>query len=262
MGRFVYFIDCLTNLHVGSGDENYSIVDKQVERDPVNGNPIIHASGIKGALRDIMDERNKDEAERIFGKPCKKDSRDDSGGLYHFCDARLLYRPLRCSNGTIPSIHTTTEAMLNDYIDFSEAFGLKTGLMPIEAQAFGENEFLATANGVCVEAEKTGRLSDAIKDRYKVILGEDFAIAKSLDDYDLPVIARNNLGEHRNLWYEEYVPHGSRFYMLILTPDGEDADRLFPEDHIVQIGGNASVGYGYCRFTLVGSAGKGVVPHE
>lgn len=262
MGRFMYFIDCLTNLHVGSGDENYSVVDKQVERDPVNEQPIIHASGIKGALRDIMDKKDKIEAERIFGKPCQKDSQDDKGGLYHFCDARLLYRPLRCSGGLLPSIHTTTEAALNAYIEFSEAFGLKTGLRPIEAQSFGENEFLATTDSVRLEAENTGRLSDTIKDRYKGILGDDFAIAKSLDDYELPVIARNNLGEHRNLWYEEYVPHGSRFYMLILTPDGEDAEKLFPDDHIVQIGGNASVGYGYCRFTRVGGAGKGAVPHE
>lgn len=30
-----YFIQCITNMHVGSGDANYGIVDKLVQRDPV-----------------------------------------------------------------------------------------------------------------------------------------------------------------------------------------------------------------------------------
>ena len=37
----VFKIRCLTNLHVGSGDINYNIVDKEVEKDPVTGVPVI-----------------------------------------------------------------------------------------------------------------------------------------------------------------------------------------------------------------------------
>lgn len=46
------YLSCLTNLHVGSGEANFNIVDREVETDPVTGLPIIHASGLKGALRD------------------------------------------------------------------------------------------------------------------------------------------------------------------------------------------------------------------
>ena len=52
MSFFAYKIDCITNLHVGSGDLNYNIVDNEVERDAVTGYPVIHASGLKGALRE------------------------------------------------------------------------------------------------------------------------------------------------------------------------------------------------------------------
>jgi CRISPR-associated protein Cmr4 len=44
---------------------------------------------------------------------------------------------------------------------------------------------------------------------------DDFTDACS--DYNLPVIARNNLenGESKNLWYEQIVPHQSRFVFYI-----------------------------------------------
>ncbi len=37
MSEYGYIVKmkCLTNMHVGDGEENYSIIDKMVERDPV-----------------------------------------------------------------------------------------------------------------------------------------------------------------------------------------------------------------------------------
>ena len=67
---------------------------------------------------------------------------------------------------------------------------------------------------------------------------------ESFDDYKLPVIARNKLGENKNLWYEEYVPHHSVFYMMIMCDDAVvDLDFSKP----VRFGGNASIGYGYTK---------------
>ena len=51
-----YKIECLTNLHVGSGEINYNIVDNEVEKDAITNLPVIHASGVKGALRDALKE--------------------------------------------------------------------------------------------------------------------------------------------------------------------------------------------------------------
>jgi CRISPR-associated protein Cmr4 len=51
-----YLIECLSNLHVGSGDANYDVIDKKVQRDPVTNLPCIHSSGIKGAFREYFDQ--------------------------------------------------------------------------------------------------------------------------------------------------------------------------------------------------------------
>ena len=45
----LYFIRAISNMHVGSGDINYDIIDRQVQKDPIEGIPVIHASGLKGA---------------------------------------------------------------------------------------------------------------------------------------------------------------------------------------------------------------------
>jgi len=88
------------------------------------------------------------------------------------------------------------------------------------------------------------------------LLGERMALfnhahLKRIAD-DLPIIARNNLenGESVNLWYEEVVPRESRFYFLIKYYHNGNAANLFEDElkkhnNITQVGGNASVGYGY-----------------
>ena len=74
---------------------------------------------------------------------------------------------------------------------------------------------------------------------------------------DLPIVARNYLenGKSSNLWYEEFVPHQSYFYSVLLWEQEEKAIFL---DFIkgickqpVAFGGNNSVGYGYCKMTPI-----------
>jgi CRISPR-associated protein Cmr4 len=55
-----YFIETLTNTHVGSGDVTLGVVDKEIQKDPVTSLPVFHPSSIKGAIRDHF-ESQKDE---------------------------------------------------------------------------------------------------------------------------------------------------------------------------------------------------------
>ena len=251
----VYYIDCLTNLHVGSGDANFNIVDKEVEKDPVTGYPIVHASGIKGALREAYRKNHSEkETEKIFGKPATENE-SDTGGSYKFFDARFLYRPVR-AQGSVPSVNVTTVEAIREFAQLTKAFGidigLDTGVLDKITFPAGNQEinFLTSHAGIRVEGETCGTLNDAAVRALKPFLGNHFAVAASLDGYDLPVIARNCLQEKkRNLWYEEFVPHGSRFYMLAIIPENaaqDEIDAVIPK--IAQIGGNCSVGYGYCEF--------------
>ena len=72
-------MECLTDLHVDSGESNYNIIDNEVQKD-LNGNPTVHSSGIKGAMREYFSKRldngNNDNIEKLFGKPSTPDTAD------------------------------------------------------------------------------------------------------------------------------------------------------------------------------------------
>ena len=57
-----------------------------------------------------------------------------------------------------------------------------------------------------------------------------------------------------NLWYEEIVPRESRFYFNIERPNKEE-DELFKalpfHGNKIQVGGNATVGYGLCKLKKI-----------
>lgn len=255
MKKYLYHIECVTNLHVGSGDANYNIVDKEVEKDPITGFPIIHASGIKGALRAVYKPQGDDarSAEELFGAPSTRDGSDNAGKII-FTNAQFISRPMRV-NGDIPYISTSCLGAVKDYITLTTAFGLNDPNLSVPDNInFGTNAFLLSTNiTASVEGDRTGALANAIKQQLSPLLGSCFALAKSFDNYALPVIARNNLQtEKGNLWYEEYVPYHSRFYLVVLVLDDTiDINTVIPKNSVVQVGGNASVGYGYCRFSQI-----------
>lgn len=243
----IFKIRCLTNLHVGSGDINYNVVDKEVEKDPLTKLPMIHASGIKGALlKHFQGQMSSADIETIFGAPGKGDV--SKPGSYRFLDAHLLARPMRTDGGSISCINITTAEILQCFLNTVEDFSGKSCVNQIPKLDFGSSQFLATAN-VDVEGLPTAALNDNQKQCsawIENLIGKNYAFAPNLKDYDLPIIARNNLenGISTNLWYEEFVPYGSVFYMVILTPEKEcKLDFSKP----VQIGGNASVGYGFSK---------------
>ena len=92
-------------------------------------------------------------------------------------------------------------------------------------------------------------LKQAIKaDRdIKIIDSPEFS--EICDDEHLPIIARNALenGISKNLWYEQVLPAKTILYTITVDPDGSLADAI--DGKIIQIGADATIGYGYCRFT-------------
>lgn len=250
----LYFIECLTNLHVGSGEANYNIVDMEVEKDPIYDYPIINASGLKGAIRQVFEQDAgipADTVNRIFGKPAQKDTLG-AGGSHSFFDGRFLCRPLRF-DGAVASVNVTTVEALQDILRLTEKFGIRLpmDINFLEELDFEENVFWSSVQG-SVEGDRSGILPATAVQALKPFLGKYFAITKAslLRDYPLPVIARNSLKmKTGGLWYEEYVPRESRFYMMVLS-DGQAKDELdaMLDNRILQLGGNASVGYGFCEF--------------
>ena len=279
MKAHLYKLECLTNLHVGSGDTNYNIIDQEVERDPITEYPVIHSSGIKGALLDAakatlstdakealvdrkkynslsdVDKEKISSLDYIFGKG--GDREQGNPGAYKFFEAKLLTRPLRVGNNSkIAYVPVTTVQAINDFIELTNAFGCGKISEKISVDFKKSNSektykfLVSNADIRNIEGETDiGLLDVAVVNLLKPILG-DFAIVPNFDDYSLPSVARNylNNGVSKNLWYEEFVPHHSVLYMIILTPDetiNSDFEALLSS--VIQFGGNASVGNGFIR---------------
>ena len=261
----VYQFTCLTNLHVGSGEINYNVVDNEVECDPTNGLPMIHASGVKGAIREHFAEQQMNEAQitRIFGAPPRQ-KEAITAGSYRFMDAGFLCRPMRVANSAaMASINVVSFDSLNRFLELLNAFRVNPfdiSRIDADPSVFGDAQFLTnyTQESIRVEDENTKAMPSALAEqigKLSSVIGNHFALVRSFDNYPLPVLARNQLvkGESKNLWYEQVVPHGSVFYELILTPDaGMD---LPLEEHIIQFGGNATIGCGFVQIAKLTETG-------
>ncbi|MCS6935779.1 MAG: type III-B CRISPR module RAMP protein Cmr4 [Chitinophagales bacterium] len=260
-----YFIQVITNMHVGSGDANYGIVDKLVQRDPVTGHPTIHASSLKGALREHFESKwGKDDSkvDTIFGKEAKGENESETGA-YKFLGADLVALPVRCNfeqyvlglNSEVANAINSKSLLLTgkeifDTIDSGNKLFYQVNQpgYPVYAEDVELSAKAAHTNPLKV----TSGLN-VFATKYATFSNHGFANISR----NLPVIARNNIenGKSNNLWYEEIVPHQTVFITFIFTTDiyQKEFEEVLTGD-IIQIGGNASIGYGLCKFYKINFA--------
>jgi len=92
------FFYTITPLHPGSG-ASVAGVDLPIQRERHTNFPMIQASGVKGALRDLAEKVCKDEEKIkiVFGP--KTEGASEHGGALAFTDARVLLFPVRSACG-------------------------------------------------------------------------------------------------------------------------------------------------------------------
>ena len=266
-----YLITCLTNLHVGSGESNYGVVDNLVQRDSISEIPIIHSSSLKGALREhYKDEwgENSDELNYVFGpddsrnSSSKKDEVKSGIGHYKFFEANMIVLPVR--SNVKQFFRATSSFLLEECNNKAKALDIKNfNINPFaEENTTKSNPNIIEENNNCVLEDWSAVGNLTLVEGVNHI-GENPALFhtdsfKELAKH-LPVIARNQLdnGESKNLWYEEVVPRESRFIFFVSKPKennevkyGSDFDKKI-ENKVVQIGGNASIGYGFCKIKKI-----------
>lgn len=265
MKTLVYQIEAITNLQVGNGEINMGVVDNLIQRDAATGMPNIHASSLKGALREHCIHLIKPEFIRhIFGSsPDELDVRE--AGNFRFFNADLLSMPVRSDKA--PFLMATCPLLVNDYLTKRELFGLPVAETEMQEV---KNILQQAQKGVPVvvcSPQQGAYIEDL--DRKAVFIGEKFDtrlftswvgspavllhdedFSMLCDDDHLPVMARNNLTKGReNLWYEQVLPRFSRLYFFVLASEAENCLQAYQQaikNKLVQIGGNATVGYGYC----------------
>ena len=271
----IYAVHCLTNLHMGSGDINFNVIDNEVQRDPVLNTPTMYASGVKGALRDHFKAVAEDKVTEIFGssiKDSREGNRDKSKpGSLKFLGGNILMQPVRAAKGPGTYFLVTTKQLLYNWAECYKNFKgteIEPGLLEA-IDSLNGNEVYSAFPPVDIKvekkehkAEKLGMISDVVKkallhvidaNKYERVL---ILPEKDFDMIHLPVLARNQLdnGISNNLWYEEVVPHEAVFYMAILAGESDESiealdvfGEIIKNNPMVQFGGNATVGYGLTK---------------
>lgn len=246
MSAIMFKLKCITNMHVGSGDVNYNLIDNEVERDPVTEYPMIHASGVKGALREYF-SRNTEWAEYvddIFG--CDTQGKTSPGKL-KFLEANMLAVPARASKGKCAYYLISTENAWNTYTEYLSLFWREEQKKQTEIRS---KEQWAEERGIEGIDLSTSKI--LLDEEIHIVSEEEFR------SISLPVIARNKLenGISKNVWYEEIVPHQSVFYFIVMSNDTPQERELLKkfksavDNQVIQFGANASIGYGLCKVTV------------
>lgn len=235
MNTNVWLIQAKTNLHVGNENtSNYGLIDKAIQRDPLTQIPCINSSSLKGALNEYCtngkNEQPMSEADRlaVFGsdKNDRKGSKSTKGKAI-FYDAKLLFLPMQTNDANLFK-YVTSSKVIDLFNDRIKSLGVNFQL--------GKDEtVLKSACQLCRDVE---------------INDEEFT--ELCSDDNLPIIARNKLddGTSKNLWYEQVLPAETILYAVIQEPK-EDTLRQYISDQLIQIGANATIGYGYCMFNIL-----------
>jgi len=240
MSAIMLKLKCITNLHVGNGEVNYTIIDNEVEKDPITGYPIINASGVKGALREYFKSNNELSVlvNDIFGSD---EQGNNTPGKLKFFEADMLTIPVRASSGNSAYYMVSTKEALDKYIECCKIFfnkNIKYYEEPAE-------------NGITVEGIDLHKKTIILNENIYLLDDEKFR------EISLPVVARNKLdnGISKNLWYEEIVPHKTVLYFPVLANNGDnnllEKFKTAVNKQAIQFGANASIGYGLCMVTVV-----------
>jgi len=261
----LYKITNKTSLHVGSGDTNFDLIDKKIQRDAITNYPTIHASSLKGALREYCEYKHDENESKNFISYIFGD--EESSGKVRFLEALLLSVPFR--SDIHPYYNCTSPKAIAQLVDFAETFALSLENLDAlrKVSEYDRDEILVKEGNPTIEDEKAKSSEEFNFDALEKILGKNVAIVpnNTFEEMlkDLPVIARNSLenGESKNLWYEEVLPRESKLFTVISEPtflnnmDKKKLNNAFERlngyltsKDTIHIGANTSIGYGVTLF--------------
>ncbi|OYD06590.1 type III-B CRISPR module RAMP protein Cmr4 [Paludifilum halophilum] len=261
-----------TMMHPGSGQTNGAI-DLPVARESTTDYPVVVGSGVKGAFRDKAEQEEWANIGELFGEQSR-------AGKVAISDARLLLLPVRSLQGyyrwvTCPYL---LERLQRDFrlagqpiteelpeVNEGEVLVEKgEGTLFLEELSFDVVDEKSKRQLVQTWAERIAPLighshvRERLSKQLAVVSDHDFAY---LARYSLPVHVRNRLNGEKtseSLWSEETLPPDTLLYTLLIPrpggePELEAMQRYLKEKPYIQIGGNETLGQGWC---LISTEGK------
>lgn len=269
MKTHLFTLTAKSNLHVGAGGSNYGVIDNLVQRDCTDNFPAIYASSLKGAFRQwYKASAESKEVEKTFG------SFDEGKASVLFSDAHLLALPVRSNHrpyllATSPYLLAKFQSICADDfgVNFSKELSGVLSILTDVAVEKGEPLLIGESPAADMRIEgydtigrfpETANPADrvllvqlqALLGHHSFVLLDDEDMKAQCSDYELPVIARNCLenGQSTNLWYEQIVPRLTCYYFLMeeIGHHAAEFTKSILSKPIVQIGANATIGYGRC----------------
>lgn len=241
----MFIIETLTNMHVGSGETHFGVVDNLIQRHPITKLPIIHSSGIKGAFKQHFEDNNfnKEFIKELFGTDISLDTADSKKELDYgpghliFFEAQLLTLPLRASENVY--YNCTSVPVLLDYLEQLDTFMNAKGKTKdlrcwLENLQFEGKDFIyfegsdnleiedysngkkINANSIDISIINFLQVSCRIDINRLAIFNKD--IFTRICEESIPVVARNQIqddGTSGNLFYEEVLPRKTLLFMVI-----------------------------------------------
>jgi CRISPR-associated protein Cmr4 len=288
MPSFLTFVHALSPLHAGTG-QGVDLIDLPVARERATNLPFLPGSSLKGALRDLVREKELQTA--LFGPATKDiDGVNDHAGSLQLADQRLLLLPVRSMAGTFAwaTCPFVLRRLRRDALDVglaelpevpqvakhADALIAEKSALTIGDQIVLEDLDLTPQRETVVAAWAAWIGQHIFDDVWQTLLRERLCIVHDeafnfLAETATEVSARIRLKDDSKtvaggaLWYEEALPTESVLYgMAVLqftSKAREKADPARAQATLVaalkqplQLGGKASTGKGICRVAIVG----------
>ncbi|TGO02467.1 hypothetical protein PN36_24515 [Candidatus Thiomargarita nelsonii] len=270
-----------TSLHAGIG-QTLGVIDLPIQRETQTNWPFVYASSVKGSMRSLAEEKWDDKklVKEIFGPEMSHGTSNRYAGALAVGDARLLLLPVRsltshfkwvtcpdllrrfladCRRLELPENFkmpetkemalVSTEQHNKHNIDFGlffEEFRLKPKADDDQLDAV-----------ITTIAALMGRedAETALKNQLVVVNNEIFS---HLSRYATAVNAHIKMGDTKTvqkgaLWYEETLPPDTLLYVPLVAQAVnviEQIQNLFEHPYL-QVGGNETVGMGWCKIEVV-----------
>ena len=272
-----------TSIHAGAG-QMAGVIDLPIQREAHTAWPVVYGSAVKGALRSLADEQQAGWLIPVFG-PETTNASDHAGALL-VSDARLLLLPVRSLTSHFKWV--TCPALLKRFRADAQRLGLSDAAFTVPEVDDANSALVPedAADGLFLEEFrfnlKTADLSAVITALAR-LMGRDDAEAalqrqlvvvhddrfNHLAQFATPVNAHVCIDNQTKtvkpgaLWYEESLPPDTVLYVGLYAQAARVKEQsktaaevlshitrdLFARPYL-QLGGNETVGMGWCKVTI------------
>lgn len=274
----ILYLFTRTPLHVGAG-ASVGAIDQPVIRERHTGFPVIPGSSLKGVLADLyLSDRSKglrtDDGIALFGRQDHEIVRDDptkshKSGDLSIAEARLLAFPVRSAKGCFAWV--TSQLLLKRWEQVAGKKATLPPALPSSLEVYGDKATLAENEVIVLEdyaldwkgaftpgADVGGIISDSLWTTdllaaHLCLISNDmmahFARTACEVAQHVSINDESGTADDGKLFNKENVPAETLFYSVVTElRAGALAKLQIPS--VLQIGGDATTGLGFCTAQL------------